>query len=717
MRTPLLQRIGAALTLGVLVLSVVPAPVSAISLSDCSSYLTPDALGGKSCSSAVADTASCLSDPLLAACCPYECIKICTGLNTDIVKNNPLVCGQCTAVLAGVQASPLPGTSAYGAIAAADTAKQCGTSAYQAVQQATCEKGPAGCCKSVLDKGTPGQDGFVRGSIVKEACNPNNSSGDIYYADCWCAAKGDQPGVLGNQDPETYDACVNDCQKLGLQIDTKKGVGGYKPQSGAPSGSTDQTQFVNALCFTPDQCASPDYGGSASAFVSDTSCPQGQGKCLAQEPAVTLSSPVLGVSSIQGFPRYVVLIFQYGLSIVVITAAVMFVYGGFKYIVGSSFGSIKSAKETMVNAAIGLFLAFGAFTILNTLNPALTSYSKLNVYLINKLEFSNVKWCSDYVPSNGGSLQFADAGTPSGSIQYSAAQFTITQDKTQCNKSYYVKNFNGKTCDGQVCDQKGETCLDCAFGGCPTGTTQKAQCVKANIAGNVTYSDGREPQALVLIGVCGNVDNPTDSNAIAGAISDKLDMQLSGGGGGSNGGKAFKFAGGTGDMNKLVQGCQGKGGFRGAVFGVVYKDSGGIASGAVQGASQGSSIASSIGGAVSGAASNIITINDVAIVGKPNCGSGVFSAYADGTASSFDFTDMKTAIYCGARLQPGSKGLVLKGTTTFSNAATFFTQEDLQQAFTGDKPIQCNFSLNNNNAPSDPGTTLMSGCKAGWQPI
>ncbi|MCW1892505.1 MAG: pilin, partial [Candidatus Uhrbacteria bacterium] len=71
---------------------------------------------------------------------------------------------------------------------------------------------------------------------------------------------------------------------------------------------------------------------------------------------------------------------RYGLSIGVIAATIMFIWGGFIYLVGSSgMASISKGKDIMSDAIIGLILLFSANLILRTLNPSLTIMRSLSV--------------------------------------------------------------------------------------------------------------------------------------------------------------------------------------------------------------------------------------------------------------------------------------------------------------------------------------------------
>jgi hypothetical protein len=94
-----------------------------------------------------------------------------------------------------------------------------------------------------------------------------------------------------------------------------------------------------------------------------------------------LNVPIPGFtaqSSVDGnlFGQYLYAIFRYAISIAAIAATIMFIYGAFRYLVGSAVGGIARGKEIMTDAIIGFLLLISSTMILRTLNPALV---KLNV--------------------------------------------------------------------------------------------------------------------------------------------------------------------------------------------------------------------------------------------------------------------------------------------------------------------------------------------------
>jgi hypothetical protein len=501
-------------------------------------------------------------------------------------------------------------------------------------------------------------------------------------------------------------------------------------------------QAADPLCFSQEECASAEYGGSADAFVSSPICPSGQGRCLAPEPQITLSSPVLGVSTVQGLKYYIVLMFRFLLSIVVITAAVMFVFGGFKYVLGATAGTIESAKETMVNATIGLVVTICATMLLNTVNPATTNLNRLDIYLMKKQLFtSGNQWCRDMKPQGDkASIMFASAGVPSGSISFADAKFTVTADKTKCAQQYYPESYAGAMCDGQVCPEGG-VCLQCSGLGStlsaadapdcsanPKGTS----CVKVTMGGDITWTDNRYPTKILLLPICNSIQPGSGATYTMDTINTNIYGSTLG-----IGGSLIKAqinltpgAQGTGNyfinitdtqMKSIEDKCCGAldsagkctapgQGTRGFLLAVQYKDPfsltgqaakaalsdrrkkiiesrglKGVAAGAVSGALFGPP-GGALAGAVVGAAAAIgYSPDDMAIVAPYNCGADgqtLFPGYADGTNASTDFTDAESAIYCGWSLRPGDAYSIVKA-YGMEGAQTFNWWGDQRNAYFG----------------------------------
>ncbi len=90
---------------------------------------------------------------------------------------------------------------------------------------------------------------------------------------------------------------------------------------------------------------------------------------------VKLAVPIGGVGQVEGLPDYINVAYRYLVTVVLVVAIVMVVYGGFRYLVGASLGDIQAGKRIIVDAIVGMLIVLGAHTILSTINPATTLLS------------------------------------------------------------------------------------------------------------------------------------------------------------------------------------------------------------------------------------------------------------------------------------------------------------------------------------------------------
>lgn len=130
-------------------------------------------------------------------------------------------------------------------------------------------------------------------------------------------------------------------------------------------------------------------------------------------PGLTFTTPTEsgGQLEIPFLAQYITAIYNYMIGVAILAAAVMIVYGGFRYIVGASLSDVTRGKQIITDALIGLLLLLGAFTILNTINPATTTMTALTVkpvltddikYLLeNNLNFSSFDSTYQDKPTRG----------------------------------------------------------------------------------------------------------------------------------------------------------------------------------------------------------------------------------------------------------------------------------------------------------------------------
>ncbi len=187
-------------------------------------------------------------------------------------------------------------------------------------------------------------------------------------------------------------------------VDTRTTCNDARPCS-SPQTCVDLTcrQPIGGNCTADNQCttgatcvASTPPSGTC-AVVSGTT-PSSSATTEEPEPPFESLTPKLGVP-IPGFtfspatkdssgvhlpflPEYINAVYRYMVGIVLIAAIVMVVYGGFRYLLGSSVGDISKGKTIIRDAIVGMLLVIGAYTILNTINPATTTFKVLTLEFV-----------------------------------------------------------------------------------------------------------------------------------------------------------------------------------------------------------------------------------------------------------------------------------------------------------------------------------------------
>ncbi len=96
-----------------------------------------------------------------------------------------------------------------------------------------------------------------------------------------------------------------------------------------------------------------------------------------------------GVAQTPYLALYIQAAYNYLIGVSIIAAAIMIIYGGFRYILGSTAGSVSRGKEIIWDALIGLILILGTYTIVSVVNPTIANPSILNVDLTSLQAFSS----------------------------------------------------------------------------------------------------------------------------------------------------------------------------------------------------------------------------------------------------------------------------------------------------------------------------------------
>lgn len=111
--------------------------------------------------------------------------------------------------------------------------------------------------------------------------------------------------------------------------------------------------------------------------------------------------PCRGYTVTGGIASYIKIVYTFLVSITGILAAVMIMWGGFKWLTAAGNpGLIGSAKNTILGAIIGLVLALGSYTLLYFINPNLVEFKQLKLIKTPRLVLAtvcdSVKECPHY---------------------------------------------------------------------------------------------------------------------------------------------------------------------------------------------------------------------------------------------------------------------------------------------------------------------------------
>lgn len=92
--------------------------------------------------------------------------------------------------------------------------------------------------------------------------------------------------------------------------------------------------------------------------------------------------------------RYVSAIYDYGLSIAGILAAIMLMAGGIIWLTsGGDSGKVEQAKKIIIGSITGIFILFGSYIILNTINPDLVEMKGVPLIVPENINFRYLTCC------------------------------------------------------------------------------------------------------------------------------------------------------------------------------------------------------------------------------------------------------------------------------------------------------------------------------------
>ena len=323
-----------------------------------------------------------------------------------------------------------------------------------------------------------------------------------------CTAKGGTPKEKGAgcNVSGSYPQCCefNDDTSVSMGIpvgEPLKGVSAAVEAAGGAVGSKRvprKYQDINAFCFTETECAN---ASALENWVKGQGCPNKgntpQGFCKAPAPEYQLQYPLAGVTTISGLKNFIGLIFNYGMGLILIVAAMFFVYGGLRYLFSAVANDVQVAKTVMTDSLAGLVLGLAAYAILANVNFNTVNLRSFDVYMINQLSFYDTIYCADMKPAAGKTeVKFQEAGTPFAPVDLDIKKgYPLSAKDTQCGHEYFIDGGDSlSVCAGSGCG-KG-LCLNCSGGqvNCKSSSEKEHTCFDSHFGGNVVVGGCQSDQ-------------------------------------------------------------------------------------------------------------------------------------------------------------------------------------------------------------------------------
>jgi hypothetical protein len=262
--------------------------------------------------------------------------------------------------------------------------------------------------------------------------------------------------------------------------------------------------------------------------------------------------------SIPWIGEYVNAIYSFVLAIAGGLASFMFIVAGFQYVVAhGDKGKIAKATKRMTNSLIGLFLTFGAYLILYTINPELTSFKSIRLDVIKReeMDFGELLTTTSDTGTAGASSGTNDENTTNTPFTSTYSECPVVLNNTDSGPIQVsqrsiefiraiVPVITGTT-NAEKIAQVGEAAVRCGiqFGSCgKTTAVISTTALEGTEAGLQCYNNPRERGACInrrtVVGInqtqlnwartiaccsgaseCGNSNPPACCNASGGCTS------------------------------------------------------------------------------------------------------------------------------------------------------------------------------------------------------
>lgn len=174
---------------------------------------------------------------------------------------------------------------------------------------------------------------------------------------------------------------------------------------------------ASAIC-QQGPIAAPSYKAATqnAQFSQIPGAPPTQG---IEIPKLNYSSKLTinnGFIEIPYLAQFVTAVYKYMLGIGIIAAAIMIVFGGFKFLMAATVQGVKDGKEIIIDALTGLVVLIGAVTILQAINPATAVTQSLKIKNVlpenPNTQLDGSQMTSDIKTQDGGGVTVGDPNGP-----------------------------------------------------------------------------------------------------------------------------------------------------------------------------------------------------------------------------------------------------------------------------------------------------------------
>jgi hypothetical protein len=198
----------------------------------------------------------------------------------------------------------------------------------------------------------------------------------------------------------------NACQADETKEDSSKCPSATRPEAKILSGGQAGGQPESAGCCCKNQAYTSPTAATPKFTIPELQIPLPTLK-LSEATCVNRGD---GTSQCQipWISEYILAVYNYGLSIAGILAAIMLMAGGALWLVsGGDVSKITQAKELIVGSITGVVILFSSYIILMEINPDLTKFYPITIGTIKKMELEAAK-----ARNSNTAEQYKDASCP-----------------------------------------------------------------------------------------------------------------------------------------------------------------------------------------------------------------------------------------------------------------------------------------------------------------